>query len=102
MADAEEGKGEDALAAVWTACDWEMCGEPVCVRGRAALVDVVVAVEVPAWRRVRIAVRVGRVSRAAGEMSEGRMVVLGAWEAAVAWEVEKEAGGVWLAMLRGG
>jgi hypothetical protein len=57
---------------------------------------VVVDVEfaVPVWRRVRIAVSMGRVSRLEGEISGGRVVELGAWEAFVAWEVEKEAGGV--------
>jgi hypothetical protein len=59
------------------------------VRGRAA-----VAVEGPVWSRERIEARMGRVSRVAGEISGGRAEELGAWEVAVAWEVEKEAGGV--------
>lgn len=96
-------KGEDVLpVVVWRVCDWEMCGEPFWGRGTLweVLVEVVVEVAVPVWRRVRIAVRMGRVSRAEGEMSVGRMVELAAWEVVVAWEVEKEAGGVWFDMLR--
>jgi hypothetical protein len=81
-----DGKGEDVLPAwVW---DCEMCGEPAWVR---ALVEG----GVPVCRRVRIAVRMGRVSRVAGEMSGAAAEELGAWEAVVGWEVEKEeAGGV--------
>ena len=58
------------------------------------VVVVVVEEEAPVCRRERMAARMGRVSRVAGEMSGGRAEALGAWEVAVAWEVEKEAGGV--------
>jgi hypothetical protein len=69
-----------------------MCGEPFC-GGRTlwevwAVVVVDVELVVPVWRRARIVVRMGSVSRVEGEMSVGRRVELGAWE------VEKEAGGV--------
>jgi hypothetical protein len=83
-------------AVVWRVCDCEICGESFCGRTDWAVLVVVVDVEmvVPVWRRTRIAVRMGRVSRLEGEMSGGRMVELGAWEAFVILEVEKEAGGV--------
>jgi hypothetical protein len=73
-------KGDDVLAA-WRDCDWETCGEPLCVRAAAAVAE---EEEVPVWRRERIEARMGRVSRVEGEISGGRAVELGAWEVFVA------------------
>ncbi len=59
------------------------------VRDELELGDVV-------WRRVRIADRIGRISREEGEMSDGRAEVLVACDCDVnvGWEAENEAGGV--------